>query len=332
MYLGYLVFLVLLIWFIVKIYTYKLKRDKIKLENTVAERTEEINQQKEELVVIAENLKEANALILDKNTNLDTANIQIKKRNRQILESINYAQTIQSALLPATNILDTVFADYFVLFMPKDIVSGDFYWIRDFDHKTVIIAADCTGHGVPGGFMSMLGIAFLNEIITFEAELKANIILETLRDRVKNVFNRHDKTGEQKNGMDLALIIYDKKSRTIEFSGANNPAFIVKANGSVILLRGERQPIGNYPKEIPFTSKKLQLDKNDWIYLYSDGYHDQIGESSQMRMKSQPFRTRLISEAKYTGKEQKEYFLSGFSRWKGKNVQMDDVLVIGLKI
>jgi len=332
MYVFYLFLIILAIWAIIKLYTFKLKQDKKRLEKIVSLRTEEINQQKEELKVIADNLKEANTLILEKNKDLASANAQIQKRNDKILESINYAQTIQRALLPTNKSIQNSFRDSFVLIKPKDIVSGDFYWTKDFEEKIVVVAADCTGHGVPGAMMSMLGIAYLNEIVELSPTLNAGLILDKLRNKVKEVFNQYNKTGDQANGMDMSLIIFDKKTQEIQFSGAMNPIYITDNQGKALLLKGNRQPIGNYRKEIDFTEQKHTLQEGDWIYMFSDGYMDQIGQKTNMRLKRAPFLSLLDEASQMTGEKQKNFLEQNFQEWKGNIVQMDDILVVGLHV
>ena len=334
--LAYILYFLVFVGFmalIVKFYTFKLKQDKIRLENIVKERTYELNQQKEELLVIAENLKESNSLILEKNGELGEANIKIATRNKKITDSLNYALTIQSAMLPQIENLNKFFSDSFILFKPRDIVSGDFYWTREFDDKIVVVAADCTGHGVPGGFMSMLGIAFLNEIVISEESLLPNNILDQLRSKVKKVFEHSKAPTEQLNGMDLSLIIFDKSNLKVQFSGANNSIYVIKnTSKDVIKYKADRQPIGNYRKEFPFSLHEIILDKGDWIYMFSDGFQDQLGEKTKKRYKSNNFVEFLLSKSDKIGSNQLEDLEIEFNKWRGTYSQIDDVLVIGVQV
>jgi serine phosphatase RsbU (regulator of sigma subunit) len=332
-YFLYLIILIGIVVLIVRLYTYKLKLDKIRLERIILERTHEINQQKEELRTVAENLKEANTLILDKNIALEDANLSIASRNRQITDSITYALTIQSAMLPKEKHFSQYFNQSFILYKPKDIVSGDFYWIKESDNKLLVVAADCTGHGVPGGFMSMLGMAFLSEIWQNREANSPSRMLEELRWRVKQVFENANQTYEQNNGMDLSMILYERTQKELIFAGANSSLLIIRnKSGEFEHYRGDKQPIGNYRKEVPFTEQKISVNQGDWIYMFSDGFQDQIGEKTKMRYKSNQFYQFLMQCNQLDAQSKYQAIENEFYTWKGQLNQVDDVLIIGLEI
>ncbi|MDF1549114.1 MAG: YfiR/HmsC family protein [Bacteroidales bacterium] len=271
-------------------------------------------------------------------TKIKLAEEEITRQKEKITDSIIYARKIQSAVLPPDDYLSKLLQDYFIMFRPKDIVSGDFYWATHKGNKILIAAADCTGHGVPGGFMSMLGMTFLNEITgrMEEKDLDAGAVLTQLRESVKNSLRQTGKEGEAKDGMDIALCIIDKETKVLDFAGANNPLLIIRDHVSeieIINVKADEMPIGIYYQEkSKFTNHKVQLQKGDLCYIFSDGYPDQFGGKHGRKFMAKRFKNLLAVHSDKPMEQQKAVLEKAFDAWKGENRQIDDVLVVGLKI
>ncbi len=267
-----------------------------------------------------------------KNTILASQKKEIEEKNAAITDSIIYAEKIQSAVLPPPDFMKDSFDDYFILLKPRDIVSGDFYWGMKKDGISIITAADCTGHGVPGAFMSMLGMAFLNEIVNNTDNLSTNIILNELRKNVKSALRQTGQEGETKDGMDIAICTVDYRSNTLQFSGAFNPLFYVK-DKELLLVKGDRMPIGiHQTKEAPFTRHVIDINKGDTFYIFSDGYVDQFGGPEGKKIKLKRFQEIILENYKKPMEEQKQILDKIFIDWQGDQEQIDDVLVIGVRI
>ncbi|MEN8118870.1 MAG: YfiR/HmsC family protein [Bacteroidota bacterium] len=271
-------------------------------------------------------------------TKIKLAEEEIARQKEKITDSIYYAKKIQTAVLPPKEFLKKLLPEHFIMFRPKDIVSGDFYWTLKKEDKILIAAADCTGHGVPGGFMSMLGMTFLNEITgkLSAEELNAGHILTELRNSVKSSLRQTGKEGEAKDGMDIALCIIDKKTNIMQFAGANSPLFIVRENEQeqeIIDIKADDMPIGIFYHEKEFfTNHTLQLQKGDSCYIFSDGYPDQFGGKKGRKLMLSRFKKMLAASSDKPLSVQKEYIENKFDAWKGKNRQIDDILVIGIRI
>lgn len=277
-------------------------------------------------------------------------NERINTQNEMITDSIRYAQRIQSAVLPSQEFLTELMPDHFVLLKPKDIVSGDFYWVKEVQDHLVIVGADCTGHGVPGAFMSMLGITMLNELIGDRCFNAPSAILEELRLKVKNTLAQEGNGEEQKDGMDLALAIFNRTTRELHFAGANNPLYVIRnkefpANEDLELyastynedyqlyeLKGDKQPIGVHWEESGFTTRSVMLQEQDSFYIFSDGFVDQFGGENRKKYKSLNFKKLLLSIQKESMDLQKQALEETFETWKGSYEQIDDVSVIGVRV
>ena len=271
-------------------------------------------------------------ILFSKNKKIRRANKLLAYQKRQITDSIEYASRIQTAILPPCDYISSVIPNHFILYKPRDIVSGDFYWIAHKHGKIIVAVVDCTGHGVPGAFMSMLGFAFLNEIVNKEKELKANIILNQLRDNVKKSLHQTGKDDEAKDGMDIALCIIDCKHKKLQYSGAYNPLCIARNDG-LIFLKADRMPIGiHIIEKESFTNHEMDIEEGDIIYVFTDGYIDQFGGTKSGKLKVGPFKELLMSVKDKSMKEQKEILDHEFNQWKGNRDQIDDVLVMGIKI
>ncbi|MCB2197410.1 MAG: tetratricopeptide repeat protein [Bacteroidetes bacterium] len=271
-------------------------------------------------------------VLFRQNKRIRKANKLLAYQKRQITDSIEYASRIQTAILPPGDYISRVIPDHFILYKPRDIVSGDFYWITHKDGKVVVAVVDCTGHGVPGAFMSMLGFAFLNEIVNKEADLKASNILNHLRNYVKESLHQTGKENEAKDGMDIALCIIDPEHKKLQYSGAYNPLYLIR-NDEFISLKADRMPIGiHIVEKESFTNHEIDIQKDDIIYIFTDGYIDQFGGPNASKFKIGPFKDKLVSIKDKEMKEQKEILESEFNSWKGERDQIDDVLVMGIKI
>lgn len=268
--------------------------------------------------------------ILEEKVKERTAEIEAQKE--EITSSIEYASRIQMAMLPMDEIFKTAFADHFVFFKPRDIVSGDFYWISEDANHIFFTVADCTGHGVPGAFMSTLGISTLNEIITNKSDLKANNVLNLLREKIKTSLHQTGKEGEAADGMDVAFCVLHKNRKTLEFAGAYNPLLLFQS-GEIKEYKADRMPIGIYVGEREsFTNYEINVKKGDIIYLFSDGFTDQFGGPESSKYKKSNLK-RLLSEIYYKPmEEQKQILEIEFEKWKGNSDQLDDITIIGVRI
>lgn len=271
-------------------------------------------------------------VLFRQNKTIRAANKLLAYQKKQITDSIEYASRIQTAILPPGDYIEKVIPDHFILYKPRDIVSGDFYWITHKEGKIVVAAVDCTGHGVPGAFMSMLGFAFLNEIVNKESELKASSILNQLRDYVKSSLRQTGKENEAKDGMDIALCIIDPDNLKMQYAGAYNPLYLIR-NQEFISFKADRMPIGiHIIEKDSFTNHETDIKKGDVIYIFTDGYIDQFGGENKGKFKLSPFRDLLLSINTKSMKEQKRILEDEFYKWKGNHEQIDDILVMGIKI
>ncbi len=277
-------------------------------------------------------------------------NEKINTQNAMITDSISYAQRIQSAILPSQAMLNEVMPEHFVILKPKDIVSGDFYWIKEVQDHLVIVGADCTGHGVPGAFMSMLGITMLNDLIGDRCFKTPSEILEQLRMKVKEMLVQEGEGDEQKDGMDMALAILNKTTKELHYAGANNPLYVIRnkevpVNGDLakygsieveeyrlIELKADKQPVGVHWEEIPFTTHSIYLQEKDSFYLFSDGFVDQFGGEKRKKFKSLNFKKLLLSMQEESMEKQGQLVEKAFVDWKGNHEQIDDISVIGVRV
>jgi len=255
---------------------------------------------------------------------------QIEKSHQHIKDSINYAKRIQEAMLPNSEFLKDFFADYFVLFLPKETVSGDFYFIKQIGEILVVAVADSTGHGVPGAFVSMLGISSLNEIVSDKQIKSASCVLEKLRQRVKSSL-KQETIFSNSDGMDIALCAINTTTKAMQFSGANNPAYVV-SNDKLKVLEPVKNPIGIFIDEKPFKDVDLKLHKNDVIYLFSDGYADQLSSKKENKFFLKNFKNLLLEIHKLPMEAQKQALLQAHLEHRKNAQQTDDILVVGLLV
>lgn len=281
------------------------------LEQKVIERTEEVVRQKQEI---------------------EHKNEELEILYKQVTDSIHYAKRIQDAILPTTNKIKKLLPDSFILFKPKDIVSGDFYWIEEKDNLVYFAAVDCTGHGVPGAFMSLVGYNILRDILKNTEASKPSEILDRLRDGVMNAL-RADETGKQaKDGMDMTLCAIDYSTLKLQYAAAFNPLYLIR-NGELINYPANKFPIGSYVGEkTSFDNHEIQLQKGDQIYICSDGYADQFGGPTGKKFMVGNFRKLLLKISEFDSQVQKEELNKTLVSWQGEQEQVDDVLVIGVKV
>jgi sigma-B regulation protein RsbU (phosphoserine phosphatase) len=257
-------------------------------------------------------------------------------KNKEITDSINYAKRIQSSLIPKENEFTKSFKDSFVLFKPKDIVSGDFYWIYEKNNKVYYATADCTGHGVPGGFMTMLGLTFLEEIVSLNVAQNPADILNIIRDKIISTLKQTGSAEENKDGMDVILCCIDKEKMKLTYSAANNSFYVLRKNenGEKILLekKGDKQPCGFFPDPQPFTLHEFELKKDDIIYTLTDGYPDQFGGPKGKKFRYKSLEELFIANSDLPFIEQKQVLNTTIDNWRGKLDQVDDILLIGVKI
>ena len=267
------------------------------------------------------------------------ANLELARKNRliteqtkEITDSIQYASRIQNAVLPPEDILSNLLPEHFIIYRPRDIVSGDYFWITEKNNRIITIVADCTGHGVPGAFMSMLGVAYLNEIISKHDNIHVDEILNELRNHVIDSLHQTGREGENQDGMDVALYIIDKKTKELEFAGANNPLIIFR-KGEMIELKPDKMPIGIHTRaHEPFTKKEFQLKEGDMLYAFSDGYADQFGGPQGKKFMIKNFRKLLLSISKKSLKEQKKILENSLDTWMKNTKQIDDIIVMGVRV
>ncbi len=301
---------ILLVFQIIKIREKQLIREKRILEEKVRQRTKKIEKQKEEL---------------------ESQRDRIAQQNREIKDSIYYAKRIQTAVLPDLSAVSGMLKDYFILFRPRDIVSGDFYWLYREGQKVIVVAADCTGHGVPGAFMSMLGVSLLSEIVNKDKIFQANLILNSLRDYIKGMLGQTGKMDEAKDGMDMALVILDYGKKEIQYAGAYNPLILIR-NGGMLEYKGDKMPIGiQINEKESFTNHIIPMQPGDTLYIFSDGYADQFGGEDGRKFKIRHFKELLLEIHRKPMPEQKKILEETLLKWMGDHSQLDDILVIGLR-
>jgi serine phosphatase RsbU (regulator of sigma subunit) len=258
---------------------------------------------------------------------LEIAWEELSEKNNEILDSISYAKRIQHAILPPNSLVKECLKDSFVLYKPKDVVAGDFYWLEKVDNKVIFAAADCTGHGVPGAMVSVVCNNALNRSVREYGLKSPGKILDKARDIVIQEFERSEE--EVKDGMDIALCSIEGKH--LEFAGAHNPLWIVRDN-EIIEVKADKQPIGKFDNQKPFTNHELELKAEDLIYIFSDGYVDQFGGPKGKKFKPKALRELLLRIHKEPMDKQKSKIDETIEKWRGSLEQVDDICVIGIRV
>ncbi len=287
--------------------------------------------------------KEANIKLEEKNRTISAQKDEIEKQRdlaaaqrdqisyqkKHITDSIMYAKRIQTALIPSLELFSDKL-EHFVLYKPLAIVSGDFYWVSTQGKLQIIISADCTGHGVPGAFMSMLGVTMLNEIVNGKHILMPDQIIENLRQGIIKSLNQVAEEDSIKDGMDIAVCVVDFENNILWYAGANNPLYLIRG-GELIHYRADKMPVAIHYKMVPFTLQKIELQKGDAFYIFSDGYCDQFGGPKQKKFMSMQLKETLVAMASQPMLQQGERLSEIFEEWRGDGPQIDDVTMIGVR-
>lgn len=247
------------------------------------------------------------------------------------MASLKYASFIQQAILPDISYIENILEDFFILHKPRAIVSGDFYYCSRKEDYIVVAAGDCTGHGVPGALMSIMGISFLNEILSSRGPVSSSRILNLLRERVMKALHQRGDEMENKDAMDMALCVFNPQKRELQFSGANNPLYHIR-NKVLTEIKPDKMPVGiNAIEEESFTNHNLQLKPGDIVYIFSDGFADQFGGPKNKKFKYGPFKELLIRISDRPMKQQRSELESVIETWRGDHYQVDDILIFGIK-
>jgi serine phosphatase RsbU (regulator of sigma subunit)/ligand-binding sensor domain-containing protein len=323
-YLAYFILGIFLIYLIVKLSVYSIKKKNIKLESIIKIRTKEVEEQKDEL---------------------EKTHHKLAEQHKEVADSIKYAQRLQQAILPSIKEINREIENGFVLFQPKDVVSGDFYWMEKSGDNLYFASADCTGHGVPGAMVSVVCSNALDRALKEYNLTDTGEILDKVTDLV---IKRFEKSGEEvKDGMDIALCCINWKTNKLQYSGANNPLWVIrKRTGEEIFsnldlyndthyfieYRATKQPVGKYADRKPFEANSIDLLKGDSLYLFTDGFADQFGGPNDKKYKYKPFKRLLLKINNASMVEQKTLLLTEFNDWKGEAEQLDDVCIIGVKV
>ena len=255
--------------------------------------------------------------------------ILLEEKNKETTDSINYARYIQQAILPSKEFISSHLPNSFVVYLPKFIVSGDFYWVQEKKEHIFFAVGDCTGHGVPGAMLSVIAQNILNRIL-FAFELtKPSDILDKASELMETTLTQGG--GQMRDGMDIALCALNKKTMLLEYSGANNPLYHI-VNNELKEYKANKAPIGKFEAKSPFTTNEIQLQKGDAVYIFSDGMADQFGGPNEKKFKYKTLKELLLSNHHKTANDQKQTIISTFEAWKGKLEQLDDVCIFGIKI
>jgi serine phosphatase RsbU (regulator of sigma subunit)/tetratricopeptide (TPR) repeat protein len=277
-------------------------------------------------------LELTNAKLNTKNEELEESKEIIEIQHREITDSIRYARQIQYAILPSHTDLKEYFTEAFVIFKPKDVISGDFYWATSIDQKTILATVDCTGHGVPGGFMSMLGISLLNELVIEQGIISPALLLHKLREKVITSLRQKGNEGEQKDGMDMTVCVFDKNTSMLTYAAANHVFYLASGN-EITEYKGDRHPVGIFGDELlPFHEFTISVKKGDRIYTFTDGFPDQFGGPKGKKYKYQQLKDKISNVQAEKLDEQGNLLDIDFTNWQGALEQIDDVTVIGVEI
>ena len=322
----------------------------------------ELQKDKEAAQAVAlQNLQEKNAAmdeinirleeqVQERTSEIESQRAELANKNEEILSSIKYAKRIQEAILPSHEQVKGLLNDFFVFYLPKDVVSGDFYFVEEKERCVLFSAVDCTGHGVPGAFMSIVGSNYLSQSITEQALHTPADILQFLNKGVSETLRQNVAGGQVRDGMDMALCMLNRDKNELQFSGAKNPIYIVRTSESepfehgqirdkndthfLTEIKGDKQPIGNHSDSdlAPFSNFKIPVQKGDIIYIFTDGYADQFGGERAKKFNYRRFRALLLDNASADLNQQRKVLEDNFHQWKGDLDQVDDVLIVGVKI
>ncbi|MEN8156473.1 MAG: SpoIIE family protein phosphatase, partial [Bacteroidota bacterium] len=307
----------------------------------LARQKREISAQRDEIEAQRDEIETQRDLVFNQKEAIEQYSVEITK-------SIEYAKRIQTSTLPDLELLRKAVADYFVLFRPRDIVSGDFYWMAHVEDTTVLVVADCTGHGVPGAFMSMLGISLLKEIVQKEYVTHPGVIMQRIRKEIMRLLGQKGIQGEQRDGMDMSLIEINRKEKQIRYAGAYNPLYLVRSSritapdipevkvhsssGHILYeIPADRMPVAIFDRMDKFTTHGFPIEEGDQLYLFTDGYPDQFGGEHGKKLKYKPFKELILRNASQPMDEQNREMASTLDGWQGAYDQVDDICVIGVR-
>jgi serine phosphatase RsbU (regulator of sigma subunit) len=308
-YLLYVIAFILFLYGAIQFSNRRIRKQKEHLEQVVKERTAEVVEQKAEI----EKQKEI-----------------VEEKNRDIMDSIRYAKRLQDAILPTNEYIRDCFREAFVFFRPKDIVSGDFYFVRKIENKVYFAAVDCTGHGVPGAFVSIVGNNALNRALKEYGLTTPSDILDKLTELVVDAF-RQEGILDVRDGMDIALCCLDLDTKILEYAGANNPLYIISGE-ELTEIKANKQPVGLFEERVPFTNHEVQLNDHDVVVLFTDGYADQFGGPQGKKYKYAKFKNFLIDHSQEPLSELHTHLVGEFDEWIEGHEQIDDVCILGVRV
>ena len=287
------------------------------------------------LMFMLRKIKRINAELQRQKNEIEQQKNLIEQKNCEITDSINYARKIQDNILLPESKLKQWLPQMFIYFKPKDIVSGDFYWFSKFENKYVITAIDCTGHGVPGAFLSMVGNTLLHEIVNIKHVFKPDVILTMLHTGIRLALNQSSEDSDSEDGMDMSLCTVDAKLHRFQFAGAKNNLYVVQGD-KLKILKANYYSIGGRQlrpdMQIEFTCYDFMYDDNTSIYMFSDGYLDQFGGNNNEKFNTQRFREMILNNRNLPMEKQKAILSDTMDKWKGDRQQIDDFLVLGVKL
>lgn len=291
-----------------------------------------ISKQKQEI-------EDKNTILVSQNEEIKAQNEEISaqrdklfKQHKEITDSINYARLIQSALLPSEILFNEIFSNHFTLYKPRNVVSGDFYWARNTGNHSVLVVADCTGHGVPGAFMSVMGISLLNEVVKPSEDFNPALVLGEMRQQVKLLLRQNNRSEGTRDGMDMAICIVNKPNKILKYAGANISLFLFRDN-EITEIDADKMTVGIHPKDnMDFMSHTINILPNDRFFLFSDGFADQFGGKDNRKFKRQALLNLLTATSTLNMQDQKKELEQAFENFKGNYNQIDDVMVVGFQV
>lgn len=313
-----------------------------KQKQEIQDQNADLEQKNDEIIAQRDEIESQRDLVFEQKEELEDIHSEITK-------SIEYAKKIQTAIIPKPDDLSVFAKESFVFFRPRDIVSGDFYWFGKIENATVLTVADCTGHGVPGAIMSMLGMSLLKEIVMKEYITQPAIVLRKLRKEIIAALGQKGESGEQRDGMDMAMVCIHSDTQLIEFAGAFNPMYLIRQktkaslppefeasieneNARLYVIQADKMPIAHYDRMDKFNNYEIKYEEGDQIYLFTDGFADQFGGPNQKKFMYKPFMNHLLQHSTKAMPIQGEILTSTFKEWKGDYDQIDDICVVGVKL
>ncbi len=329
--LNYFLIACLVFFLVITFVLYRNNLLRKRVNQLLEQQKEDIEQKQIKLEEQTRKIESQNLSIQRKNETLEATFREIERKNKDITASINYAKRIQESMLPRQIKITEALPEHFILHNPRDIVSGDFYWFSHKGDKTIIAAVDCTGHGVPGAIMSMLGDSYLNQIINLQNITEPEVVLKELHKNIGIALNQHENNNQ--DGMDVAIVVIDRVKKVMEFSGASRPMLLIR-NGVLEDIQSNRLPIGGFQKDRPreFSRQTYSLDVPTWFYIFSDGFQDQFGGPRGRKFAKTRLVKTIFTNYEKPLAEQKWILEKTLKDWMGQNRQMDDILLIGVKL